>query len=103
MKDFILNENFKYRVFFTSSFKRDYKNIKKQPNSRLKKLLAVIVLLANDEQLPPRFHDHMLSGKWANFHECHISPDWLLVYKKENHNLILTLVRTGTHSEIFGK
>ena len=61
----------------------------------------IITKLANMESLPPENRDHQLSGNWANFRECHILPDWLLVYQIQNDVLVLTLARTGTHSDIF--
>ena len=59
--------------------------------------------LANGEQLEEKYRDHDLSGDWKGHRECHIQPDWLLVYRIEDDVLILTLSRTGTHSDLFGK
>lgn len=53
--------------------------------------------------LPKKNKDHSLSGKWAGHRECHILPDWLLIYRIEDDVLVLTLTRTGTHSDLFGK
>lgn len=58
--------------------------------------------LANGEVLAPKHKDHTLSGDWVGHRECHIQPDWLLVYRYDNDVLVLTLSRTGTHSDLFG-
>ena len=92
--------SFKYSVLFSASFKKDYKTIQKR-HFKLSKLLKVIEMLANDEPLPAKYRNHALSGKWSGYYECHIAPDWLLVYKKECEILVLTLTRTGTHADIF--
>ena len=63
------------------------------------KLRAVILLLIQGNQLPSRFKDHPLGGEWKSFRDCHIEPDWLLVYKIDGDDL--QLVRTGTHSDLF--
>ncbi len=59
--------------------------------------------LAMGETLPAQNHDHDLSGNWTGHRECHILPDWLLIYRIEDDVLVLTLTRTGTHSDLFGK
>lgn len=58
--------------------------------------------LANGEVLAPKHKDYPLSGDWVGHRECHIQPDWLLVYRYDNDVLVLTLSRTGTHSDLFG-
>ena len=63
----------------------------------------IIRKLANNEQLPEKNKDHALIGNWAGHSKCHILPNWLLVYRIENNLLVLTLSRTGTHSDLFGK
>ena len=63
----------------------------------------VIRSLANQEELDPKYKGHPLSGNWKSFMECHIRPDWLLIYTIANATLILTLARTGSHSNLFGK
>ena len=65
----------------------------------MKKLREVIQLLIEGSSLPPRFKDHPLAGDWKRFRDCHIEPDWLLVYKIDGDDL--HLVRTGTHSDLF--
>ena len=62
----------------------------------------VIAILASGDSMDDKYHDHALSGNYVGHRECHIAPDWLLVYYKEKDILVLTLVRTGTHSELFG-
>ena len=61
----------------------------------------VLDLLVHEEPLPPRYHDHALIGNYRGYRECHIQPDWLLIYKIESGKLLLTLARTGTHSDLF--
>ena len=89
-------------VVWTSQFKKDYKlAIKRHQNIDL--LDDIIIHLSNGEQLDPKYKDHILSGNWQTFRECHIAPDWLLVYKIENNKIILTLARTGSLSDLFNK
>lgn len=66
------------------------------------KIDAVIAKLANGEELQPANRDHALMGHWANHPECHIAPNWLLIYQIFNNVLVLELTRTGTHSDLFG-
>ncbi|MCD7944281.1 MAG: type II toxin-antitoxin system YafQ family toxin [Clostridia bacterium] len=89
-----------YEVKFTSQFKKDLKLAKKQ-HKNLDELFAAIEKLANDVPLESKYHDHSLSGNYESYRECHISPDWLLVYKKELSVLVLILYRVGSHSELF--
>jgi len=89
-------------VQYTSRFKKDYKLIKKRKYD-IQKLKDVISILCNCECLPQKFKDHELSGDYKGFRECHIEPDWLLIYKISDNTLILTLTRTGTHSDLFQK
>lgn len=67
----------------------------------IKRLDKVIQLLANGEALPDHYRDHKLSGNWVNHHECHIQPDWLLIYHVKDDTLVLSLTRTGSHSDLF--
>lgn len=90
------------KVQYTSKFKKDYKLIKKRKYD-IQKLKDVISVLCNCECLPQKFKDHELSGDYKGFRECHIEPDWLLIYKISDDTLILTLTRTGTHSDLFQK
>lgn len=89
-----------YLVKFTTAYKKSYKLMKKR-GMDLSLLDDVVDLLRQGKQLDSKYHDHALSGKFKDFRECHIKPDWLLVYLIENDVLTLTLVDTGTHSDIF--
>mgnify|MGYP002621570001 CR=1 FL=1 len=90
----------KYKIQRTSQFKRDYKLAKKR-GCDMQLLKDAIAILANGEQLPTKYFNHNLSGIYSGYQECHIEPDWLLVYKITESQLILTLYRTGTHSDLF--
>lgn len=92
----------KYEIQRTSSFKRDYKLAKKRGYD-ISKLKTVVALLADGSDLPSVYCDHALTGNWKGFRELHIAPDWLLVYRIYDQQLILSLTRTGTHSDIFSK
>jgi mRNA interferase YafQ len=91
----------KRRVVATSQFKKDARRILKRGWPE-KALREVIVRLAEDEPLAASHRDHALTGPFSGFRECHVRPDWLLVYRKAWDELILTLTRTGTHADIFG-
>lgn len=89
----------------TSQFKKDYKKLKKQGKDIEGKdiglLLSLVEMLANDESLPAKHRDHALTGNWKGFRECHVTPDWLLVYSKENDDeLVLVLSRLASHSDL---
>ena len=92
----------KYRVVLTNAFKKDLKLAKKR-NRNIEKLNKVVDMISNGENLPEYYKDHSLvnSKKFINCRECHIEPDWLLVYKIVNEDLILLLVNTGSHSDLF--
>lgn len=92
----------KYTVKFTTQFKKDYKSAVKRGYG-VELLDEIISKLANGEALSEKHRDHNLAGNWSGFRECHILPDWLLIYKVENDVLVLTLTRTGTHSDLFSK
>jgi len=87
-------------IIYSIQFKRDYKKIKKQ-NKELNKLRMLIEKLVSGERLEPKYKDHQLTGELKGYRDCHIEPDWLLIYKKTTDNLILE--RTGSHSELFKK
>ena len=93
--------NAEYAVDWTRQFKKDYK-LAERRGLDISKLDAVIVKLAHGEALPPANRDHALSGRWANHRECHVAPDWLLVYQRHENILVLELTRTGSHSDLFG-
>jgi mRNA interferase YafQ len=85
--------------------KRYNKDLQRIANNRklVNEIYAVVALLsANDNPLPEKYRDHSLKGQYAAYRECHVRPDWLLVYRKDKGELTLLLVRTNTHSEIFG-
>ncbi|MCI8578425.1 MAG: type II toxin-antitoxin system YafQ family toxin [Lachnospiraceae bacterium] len=90
----------KYTVKPTSRFRQDLKRIHRRGYD-LSLLTAVIKKIANGEPLPEKNRDHALSGNYAGTRECHITPDWLLIYEISNDELILYLTRTGTHSDLF--
>ncbi len=85
----------------SGAFKRDYKRLAKSSRHDLGLLKAVVDTLANDQELNARHKDHALVGNWRDHRECHIQPDWLLIYRAEPDTLYL--VRTGSHAELFGK
>ena len=87
-------------VKFTSKFKKDYKLIKKR-GMNINLLKEIVGKLANNIPLEEKYKDHELTGNYKGFRECHIQPDWLLIYLVEDNKLILTLSRTGTHSDLF--
>ena len=92
----------KYIVKPTTQFKKDFKLAMKR-SMKIELLEEVIAMLAMGETLPDKHKDHALTGNWVGHRECHILPDWLLVYRLEDDILVLTLTRTGTHSDLFGK
>lgn len=87
------------RIEYGTTFKKDYKRMMKR-GAPASKLNAVLTLLMNNEPLPARNRPHLLSGEWKGFWECHIEPDWLLIYDLDNPD-VLALYRTGTHSDLF--
>lgn len=87
-------------VRYSAQFKKDFKRVKKR-GYPLQELKRVIETLAQEQTLAERFHDHALNGDYASFRECHIRPDWLLIYKVSHTELLLTAQRTGTHSDLF--
>ena len=90
----------RFTIAFTSAFKKDVKAAKKRGKD-IDALFAVISQLAAGVVLPQRNRDHALGGNWQGTRECHIEPDWLLVHEKDNAKLILSCIRTGTHSDLF--
>lgn len=93
---------YKYKVDYTSDFKKEYKKIKKQ-GKNLNKIKTVIEQLACGNTLESQYKDHKLNDnrRFKDCRECHIEPDWLLVYRIDNNELILLLVETGSHSDLF--
>ena len=90
----------KYEVKPSNQFKKDVKLAQKR-GYNINLLTNVIKKLANGETLDAIYRDHQLSGNYGSFRECHIQPDWLLIYEIEDDKLILYLSRTGTHSDLF--
>ena len=90
----------KYSVKATSQFKRDYKRAMKR-GLNMELLDRIITALAMGEALPEKNRDHALSGQWSGHRECHVQPDWLLIYQIDGDVLVLTLTRTGTHADLF--
>ena len=97
-----LKSKTKYQIKYTNDFKKNYKKIKKQGKD-IEKLKIVVHKLANGLELDEKYKNHMLidSKYYKNCGECHIEPDWLLVYQYINNELILVLVATGSHSGLF--
>ncbi len=95
----------KYKVKWTSGFKKDFKQAKKR-GCDINLLIKVVHLIAQGNQqqrLIDDYNDHSLSGNWKQHRELHLEPDWLLVYHINEDVLVLSLVRNGTHSDIFNK
>ncbi|MCL2078906.1 MAG: type II toxin-antitoxin system YafQ family toxin [Oscillospiraceae bacterium] len=87
-------------IQYSAQYRRDYKKAKKQ-GKNISLLREVIELLANDEPLPEKHCDHALQGNWNGYRECHITPNWLLVYRKtDNGELLLIMARLASHSEL---
>jgi len=85
-------------VYFTNSFKRDYKVCQKR-NKRMDELHNIMKMLEDEIPLEKKHKEHKLVGKYIGLWECHIEPDWLLVYDRDDNEL--TFIRTGTHSDLF--
>lgn len=92
----------KYTIQRTSRFKHDFK-LALRRGCKAEELEAVLNVLASGGILEERYCDHELSGKFKDVRECHIRPDWLLTYIRDDGKLILLLLQTGTHSDIFGR
>lgn len=90
----------KYKIRFTNRFKKDLKLAKKQGRN-IDKLFEIVEKLAEDEILDEKYRDHSLSGNYKGTRECHIEPDFLLIYEKIEGILVLSLVRAGSHSDLF--
>lgn len=90
----------KYELELTHQYLKDLKLARKRGLDE-SKLNEIILKLIQGEELPLRNRDHFLTGNYKGFRECHIAPDWLLIYSRETTIKIVTLVRTGTHSDLF--
>ena len=89
-----------YKFTRTSKFKKDYKRSQKQ-HKNLEKFMNIHLLLIVGKSLPTKNKDHNLSGNWSGFRECHIEPDWLLIYRVDEKEQFIEYVRMGSHSELF--
>ena len=89
-----------YRIRPSTKFQKDLKKVQKRGYD-ISLLTTVLNILANGESLPQKYKDHNLSGNYKGCRECHITPDWLLIYEILDDELILYLTRTGTHSDLF--
>jgi len=89
----------KYQVQPTSKYRKDRKRLIRR-GLDMTKLDAVIKKLANGEKLEPKYRDHALAGSFKNYRDCHIEPDWVLIYKIDNDQLILVLSETGSHADL---
>ena len=87
-------------IVFSNRFKRDLKLLVKRKVD-IGLLDEVVKMLANRQPLPPKYKDHSLTGNYSGFRECHIQPDWLLIYRIDEDGLYLFLSRTGSHSDLF--
>ncbi len=90
----------KYEIVPSNQFRKDLKLAAKR-GYNMDKIKDVIARLANGETLDAKYRDHLLTGNYGGYRECHIEPDWLLVYQIDGGQLILFLARTGTHSDLF--
>ncbi len=87
-------------IRYQTAFKKDYKRIKKR-GYKMKRLETVIEILAEGRELPLVYKDHELIGDFVGCRECHVESDWLLIYERNEEGLVLYLLRTGTHSDLF--
>jgi mRNA interferase YafQ len=90
-----------YEIYFSNQFKRSYKKCLKRGCNKML-FEEVVTLLAETGTLPSRYRPHKLTGDWQGFWECHIQPNWLLIWEQHEKELILILTDTGTHSDLFG-
>lgn len=86
----------------TAQFKKDYKKLRKR-GREIERLQEVVALLMQGLPLPPKYHDHALTGNYKGQRECHLRPDWLLIYFIDPASSVVVLVRTGTHSDLFSR
>lgn len=90
-----------YNIVYTNRMKKDAKLMQKRGKD-MTKLVTILDLLASGKSLPPKYKDHQLTGNLHDFRECHIEPDWLLIYQIFENELILSATATGSHSDLFG-
>lgn len=89
----------KYKIKQTNRFKKELRHAIKS-GLKEKDFIYVVNTLRDGNKLPPKYKDHKLSGNWDGYRDCHINPDWILIYKIQEENLILILARTGSHSDL---
>jgi len=89
-----------YEISLTGQFKKDFKLITKR-SFDITKLEVVLELLQALDQLPPEYKEHPLRGTYKNHFDCHIDPDWILIFIRNKKEKLITLIRTGTHSDLF--
>lgn len=87
-------------IVLSTQFRKDLKTAAKRGYD-LSILNQVVDALASEKELDQKYHDHKLSGEYTKFRECHLKPDWLLIYSKNEKELLLLLARTGSHSDLF--
>ena len=87
-------------IVLSNQFKKDIKSAQKR-GLKLELLTEVVDTLASQKLLPEKYRDQSLTGSYADFRECHIKPDWLLIYRIDNEDLLLFRFRTGSHSDLF--
>ena len=91
-----------YKIVYTNRMKKDAKLMKRRGKD-LDKLINVLSLLASGNPLPVQCRDHQLNGNLHDFRECHIEPDWLILYQIYEYTLIISATATGSHADLFGK
>jgi mRNA interferase YafQ len=91
-----------YSIIYTGKMKRDVKRAQKRGKD-INKLTITLDLLSSGQPMPEKYNDHPLKGEMKEYRECHIEPDWLLVYQIAEDKLILYASGTGTHSDLFGE
>lgn len=91
-----------YKIVYTNQMKKDVKLMKKRGKD-LNKLVNVLFLLSTGNPLPIQYKDHQLTGNLRDFRECHVEPDWLLMYQIFEDILIISATATGSHADLFGK
>lgn len=89
----------KYQLDYTNAFSRDLKKITKRGYD-ISRMEYIVNKLQAGEPLEEKYRDHILTGNWKGYRECHIQPDWLLIYRIYEDKLLLVLTRTGTHSDL---
>lgn len=90
-----------YILKATSAFKKDVKRSQKQQRN-MEKFKSISRLLEQGQALPITSRDHLLTGNWKEHRECHIEPDWLLIYQKNESEKVIIFVRMGSHADLFG-